>query len=892
MATIKDRYVLDIDTRGASANLGKLKGALIAVGGAVITKQILDVTATFEDLRDSLDVVTGSAAAGGDAIKRIKDFARTSQFGVEDLSKTFIQLKAAGIEPTEKLLRTFTDTAAVTTDQLGSLEAITALLARTTGGGLGLEELERLADRGIPVYRILKEEIGLTRQELSEFGQTAEGARTITEALLNGLDREFGGATLGRLDNLSTAMSNFNIAIKEVANEFGSGLSPAIVKITTNVTKFLDANKGIARTIGETLGNALILISDQITKLLEKLGALSEVGLQEFAANIVESLSSFLVGFGSSVDSIVNTLSAVIGGLQQAIVAIAPLAGFDAVFLEAGQTVDDFRADLESEIDQINTSLASFGNTQAGPGLMRQKAAIESQLQALEDGTTIVFKRMEGNFTAASRAVAPLAESLRESAEGFRANAEAARIREEFPLYEDAILRIAAAQKAGAESSGTFADALGEVPEVNELTQQLLDLNGVIEQYSDKFIESLDSTEQARIQYGEVRENIAALNDQLKNNTDLTAEQRTEIENAVTALEAEKNALHDVAKSGEFLNDIIRGSQDALAQNREEHEQLTGAIQQLEAQMNSEVFATENTEVALLALREALKLNNEEYDEMIGKVSDTTDEYKKLKDAIEDINESTQDRIDQARDTAELDGLRGIQRELRQIEISEERIRKAAEKRLRQQAEDAGISINQSDLDAIDTATARSIELQQELAMETYNNQRSFATGWKNAFEEYREAATDNSKLAADVFNRFTRGMEDSIVEFARTGKFSMKDFLADIAEMILRSQVQRLIAQIFGGSSLFGGSSNSNFAGGFANGGTIPAGQFGIVGENGPEFINGPANITPMGGSNMVTYNINAVDAPSFQSLVARDPGFIHAVSEQGRRAIPAGRR
>ena len=55
-----------------------------------------------------------------------------------------------------------------------------------------------------------------------------------------------------------------------------------------------------------------------------------------------------------------------------------------------------------------------------------------------------------------------------------------------------------------------------------------------------------------------------------------------------------------------------------------------------------------------------------------------------------------------------------------------------------------------------------------------------------------------------------------------------------------------------------------------------------------GPEFITGPANITPMGGSmGNVTYNINAVDAPSFQSLVARDPGFIHAVAMQGARSL-----
>jgi hypothetical protein len=45
------------------------------------------------------------------------------------------------------------------------------------------------------------------------------------------------------------------------------------------------------------------------------------------------------------------------------------------------------------------------------------------------------------------------------------------------------------------------------------------------------------------------------------------------------------------------------------------------------------------------------------------------------------------------------------------------------------------------------------------------------------------------------------------------------------------------------------------------------------------------------MGGSTNVTYNIQAVDAASFQALVARDPSFIHAVAMQGARGIPARR-
>jgi hypothetical protein len=127
--------------------------------------------------------------------------------------------------------------------------------------------------------------------------------------------------------------------------------------------------------------------------------------------------------------------------------------------------------------------------------------------------------------------------------------------------------------------------------------------------------------------------------------------------------------------------------------------------------------------------------------------------------------------------------------------------------------------------------------------------------------------------------------------------------------------QIQSLAGSVnsaFGGvfsniGNLFGGGGGGNFLGGivdnlfggfddlfagfFANGGVIPRGQFGVVGERGPELISGPAQITPMdqiGGQQYVTYNINATDARSFRDLLARDPGFIHAIAQQGARRVP----
>jgi hypothetical protein len=82
----------------------------------------------------------------------------------------------------------------------------------------------------------------------------------------------------------------------------------------------------------------------------------------------------------------------------------------------------------------------------------------------------------------------------------------------------------------------------------------------------------------------------------------------------------------------------------------------------------------------------------------------------------------------------------------------------------------------------------------------------------------------------------------------------------------------------------------------GFAAGGLIGTNGPVIVGERGPELLVGAGGnrVIPNNelASGSVTYNISAVDAQSFKQLVASDPSFIYAVTEQGRRTIPTGRR
>jgi hypothetical protein len=45
------------------------------------------------------------------------------------------------------------------------------------------------------------------------------------------------------------------------------------------------------------------------------------------------------------------------------------------------------------------------------------------------------------------------------------------------------------------------------------------------------------------------------------------------------------------------------------------------------------------------------------------------------------------------------------------------------------------------------------------------------------------------------------------------------------------------------------------------------------------------------MGGSTNITYNINAVDAMSFKQMIAADPTFIYAVTQQGAKGMAVRR-
>jgi lambda family phage tail tape measure protein len=188
-------------------------------------------------------------------------------------------------------------------------------------------------------------------------------------------------------------------------------------------------------------------------------------------------------------------------------------------------------------------------------------------------------------------------------------------------------------------------------------------------------------------------------------------------------------------------------------------------------------------------------------------------------------------------------------------------------------------------------------------AEETKLEQESFSYGWQQAGEKFRNNIKTDAEYAAQQFTNFSTGLSDAFANMFAKGEVSFKNLkkgFKDVANSMIadfvRIQAQKALLGIFGGGG-GGGFLGSLFGGFFANGGTPPMGKVSVVGEQGPElFIPRQAGtIVPNGGfgggtvnNTAVTYSIQAVDAQSFKSLLARDPEFIHNVAEQGRRSLP----
>lgn len=771
------RYTVDVDTRGAQQSLGSLKSTLGGIGAAVAAafsfRELVTTTARFEDLRTTLKFLFRETGDGAQAFEQIKAFAKSSVFSVEDLTATVVKLKSAGLDPTIGQLSLFADVASVATDSVGALQAITDLFARTTEGGLGLEDLNRLADRGIPVFKILGDKLNLSRLEISKFGQTAEGAQIILGALTEGLEEMFAGASEERANNLSQAFSNLGDALGNAADAIGQGgLNQALGDAVRNISNFIEQNEQLIQAIGASLGNAITFATENFKYLAAIIGGVFAAKTAGLILTIAAATFEFAKGLRTAAIA-GATLQGVTGvGLVKLAAGVAAAAGIVS-------TITELTENTSNNIEDLNKQLEDIGKNSDMPEGPLLKPEIDSS--GVSD-----FKTKFDELKAKQDDI------TRSSIDYFKQYQDSVKDVENKVKQEQKYLEMTEAQVNVQRELDRFTQNYFNT--IRPLQEKVLDLRK-------------KNTEETKTQANEIEKQIGQITDLY--NTSI-AGLRTELELRERNRQEEENRIllmNNRMDLEQELADLVRESQNALED------------------LNLTPFEQE----------------------------------------IKDINRQIDDKL--------VRSIRNIKSQWMNGLITS----------------DAYIA----EIKVLEAEAEKAFNKITENARRQREQQRSFEFGWRKAFQNFAEDATNAAKTAEKMFNQATQGIEDTIVNFVKTGKLEFRSLIADMLETLLRSQIQQLMANTlgaFGGSGGGSASLGKMFAGFFANGGMIPSGSFGVVGERGPELVSGPATVTPMAGGN-VTYNINAVDAMSFKSMIARDPGFIHAVATQGARKVPTRR-
>jgi hypothetical protein len=229
-----------------------IAGTLTGIGIGLLGRDLVSVNEKFQNLKSSLKTVTGSAEAADAAFQKIETFALNTPFNLDQVVGSFIKLKALGLDPSERALNSYGNTASAMGKSLNQM--IEAVADASVG------EFERLKEFGIKA-RSEGDKVSFTFQGITTTVQ--KNAEAIQGYLLGIGENQFGGAMADQMENLTPAFSNFRASIEKLFLAVGEGgLNDAIVELTTNTTDWI--NSLDAAKIGEFTKEALGFLGDVV----------------------------------------------------------------------------------------------------------------------------------------------------------------------------------------------------------------------------------------------------------------------------------------------------------------------------------------------------------------------------------------------------------------------------------------------------------------------------------------------------------------------------------------------------------------------------------------------------------------------------------------------------
>lgn len=258
-----------------------LAGLGVGFGIKEMATQIIDAQREFDRLNSSLITATGSSEKADKAFAALQRFAAETPYDLKQTTEAFLQLRNMGLDPSERALRSYGNTAGAMGKSLSQM--VEAVADATTG------EFERLKEFGIKASQN-GTSVALTFQGTTT--QVANNSKAIQQYLLALGETKFTGGMERQAKTLDGAISNlgdtWQSLLRNISQSgFGEG-------VHTSVKLLADGLQSLSDQIRD--GGPII----EGLKLAAKLTA---------AYLAVMATTSVIVAFGGALSTIALNLS-------------------------------------------------------------------------------------------------------------------------------------------------------------------------------------------------------------------------------------------------------------------------------------------------------------------------------------------------------------------------------------------------------------------------------------------------------------------------------------------------------------------------------------------------------------------------------------------------------
>jgi len=242
----------------ASDAIQRMTGKLMEGGTA-----IFNYASRLEQAQLSFtSLMRGSAGQASAHIAELQKLSRSTPLDSEAILKMSQRLQGAGIEAQKivPLIKDIGNTAAATGDLSAErMEGIGVALAQIASKGkVSAEEMEQLAERGIPAWRILSESIGKTAGEARKMAEDGKiSSQQLFEAFQKFSRMNFGDAMEKQVDTFSGSMKTIENIALQTATEAFKPIYAEIGKFSSKIAKSLKEQEASAKESGVSFGFAI-----------------------------------------------------------------------------------------------------------------------------------------------------------------------------------------------------------------------------------------------------------------------------------------------------------------------------------------------------------------------------------------------------------------------------------------------------------------------------------------------------------------------------------------------------------------------------------------------------------------------------------------------------------